>query len=223
MRFKKYVINLKKRPDRLYLFLKKLNIQYNDINIVNGFDGSDPNNENIEEQYFFNNYFTNNLSAGEKGCFLSHIRVFKDIIKNNIDFGIIYEDDCIFCDDYDIKIQNILKEMPTNTNILYFGGRFTPNFYMADSTCTKISNNIVEHNKIPWNQRNRIYHDRTAHGYIVSKAVAEKVVFYFDNKYLLHLPIDELIICICMDFQISIYNTYPLLCYSPFISDSNIR
>jgi GR25 family glycosyltransferase involved in LPS biosynthesis len=223
MHIKKYVINLKKKPDRLYLFLKKSNIQYDDINIVSGFDGSNPNNENIEEQYFFNNYFTDNLNTGEKGCFLSHIRIFKDIIKNNIDFGIIYEDDCNFCDNYDIKINNILKEMPTNTKILYFGGRFTSDFYMADSTFTKISNNIVEHNKISWDQRNHIYHDRTTHGYIVSKAVAEKIVSYFDNKYVLYLPIDHWIICICMDFQIPIYNTYPLLCHCPLISDSNIR
>ena len=223
MNFKKYVINLKKRPDRLYLFLKKSNIQYDDINIVSGFDGSNPNNENIEEQYFFNNYFTDNLNTGEKGCFLSHIRVFKDIIKNNIDFGIIYEDDCNFCANYDIKIQNILKEIPTNTNILFCGGRFTPDFYMADSTFTKISNHIVEHNKIPWNQRNYENHDRTTNCFIISKALAEKLVFHFNNKYLLHLSIDHWIICICMDFQISIYNTYPLLCYCPFISDSNIR
>ena len=224
MHIKKYVINLKKRPDRLYIFLKNLNIKYDDINIVSGFDGSNPNNENIKEQYFFNNYFNDTkLTIGEKGCFLSHIRIFRDIIKNNIDFGIIYEDDCKFCDNYDIKMNCILKEMHVDTKILYFGGRFTPDFYMEEGTFTRINNNIVAHSITPWILRNAIHHDRTAHGYIISKEVAEKLIFHFDNKNLLHLPFDHWIICICMDSQIPIYNTCPLLCHCEFESNSNIR
>ena len=56
-------------------------------------------NELETEKHIYNN-LSHNLLPGEKGCFISHLRIFKDIVNNKIPFGMVFEDDGVFCDDF---------------------------------------------------------------------------------------------------------------------------
>jgi GR25 family glycosyltransferase involved in LPS biosynthesis len=221
-----YVINLKRREDRLHSFYERINFPKEKINIITAFDGKNYQDEPEELKQLYNR-LSPRLNPGEKGCFISHMMAYKDIIKNNYNFSLIFEDDCYFCEDFNNKINMIINEMPKDTQILYIGGRGTPNFKMEPSTCTKITENIVSHKLTNWNMRDKINHDRCAYSYIISKELASKFLNYCKNNYnfnSLLLPIDHWMIKTCLDNKISIYNSYPLLCFSdPNSKDSDIR
>jgi glycosyl transferase family 25 len=213
---KKYVINLKRRPDRLQNFKNRFGDFANDIEVVYGFDGKNSKEETNQEQELMKKCF--NINLGEIGCALSHFKIYKDIINNNYDYGMIFEDDAIPTDNFANKLKLVLDDAPNNYDILYIGGRFAPNFTMQPVCMDKISNNIMKHNDnyVPMD------HDRTTHAYIVSKRAAQKLLNIFNN-YNLNFPIDHFIIAVMKHEKINIYNSNPLLCHSPWTGDSDIR
>lgn len=100
-----YVINLKKRPERLEKFKKNYNLN-RDIVIINAIDGNKLDNidelvgpvgkkslDNFYKHKIIRKYHYELSSYGAVGCYLSHINVWKDIIKNNYKKTLIFEDD----------------------------------------------------------------------------------------------------------------------------------
>jgi len=100
-----YVINLKKRPERLKEFNNnyKLNRDYklieaidgNNINDIDKIIG-DEGKRSLDNYYIYNikRRFHYELSSyGAIGCYLSHVNLWKEIIKNNYKNVIIFEDD----------------------------------------------------------------------------------------------------------------------------------
>ena len=73
-KFVKFVINLKRRPDRLKQFFERC--PFNDIEVIEAFDAKFPNNEDPLELNIFNEKLKN-LGAfnriGERGVFISHV------------------------------------------------------------------------------------------------------------------------------------------------------
>jgi GR25 family glycosyltransferase involved in LPS biosynthesis len=223
MELHKIVINLEKRPDRLQLFKNKC--PFNDVTIMYGFDGSKLELE-IDKHKATQ---LQNLSKGEIGCFISHIRCYEYMIKNNIDNMLIFEDDCIFCDNFIEKINNNYNEYKNhnfvNNNIFYIGGRFEPNHFTHSKNCSQISNNLIKHNlydNINGSSNIRGDLDRTTHSYIISKYTALFLLnqFYTNINY---VALDHWLIKCFNDFKYNIYSSQPLLCYSPLVGDSNIR
>lgn len=220
---KTYVVNLKRRPDRLDNFYNACSFPKEEIEVVYGFDGKNYDNELETEQTLYNK-LSDDLLPGEKGCLISHLRIFKDIVDKKIPFAMIFEDDAIFCDDFKYKIEQCIDEMPKDTKIVYFGGRFGPNFKMTPGSFVPISENIVAHKNVNWYDRDCGNHDRGTFGYIISYSLAEYLVSYFDANIYLDFALDNFMLKICMNNSIPIYNTYPLLCYSHVNStDSDIR
>jgi GR25 family glycosyltransferase involved in LPS biosynthesis len=109
-----YVINLKKRPERLEKFKNNYKLGY-DYKIIDAIDGNKlekdyiNNITGIEGKKSLDNYYKYNItrkyhyelsSYGAIGCYLSHINTWKEIIKNNRQNALIFEDDA--------KVSNIL-------------------------------------------------------------------------------------------------------------------
>lgn len=216
---KKFVINLKRRPDRLEAFQK--NCPFDDVEIVYGFDGKNINVEpSIQERQNIHRF--KNLRKGEIGVFISHMRIFKTIVENHYPMALIFEDDAIFCDNFLDKFNNLSKDIPPYTDILYVGGRFNPNYYMHDGTM--VTSNIIKHNITDKNWLgSSMDKDRTMHAYIISFNLAK---ICLDNYYLskvINNAVDAWILNICLNNYINIYNSYPLLCHSPIQGDSDIR
>jgi len=221
-----FLINLKRRPDRLDKFNKISPIK--DYKLIYGFDGQNIKNEYDNDKV---NKFTN-LRPGEIGCFISHLRIYETIVKDNIDYALIMEDDAKFCDNFNEKLQNLIKNIK-DYDILYIGGRFTPNFSMNPDNYTKITDNIVQHkyndnyifNKNPTNNdlTFRIDTDRTTHSYIISKNICKLLLDVFNKSNNIDIPIDFWIIETLHYNNIKIYSCNPLLCYSDLVGDSDIR
>jgi GR25 family glycosyltransferase involved in LPS biosynthesis len=218
-----YVVNLKRRPDRLEHFYNTCSFPKEKIHVVYGFDGKNYDNELENEKHLYNK-LSHNLLPGEKGCFISHMRMFKDIVANKIPYAIIFEDDGNFCHDFKNKLELCIHEMPSDTKILYFGGRFSPDFKMDLDTFVPITEHIVAHTNVDWYNRDCGNHDRCTFGYIISCSLAQYFIDCFEANFYLDFAIDNWMVKICMDNKIPIYNTCPLLCYSDIVTkDSDIR
>lgn len=216
---KKFVINLKRRPDRLELFQKAC--PFKDVEVVHGFDGKNISSETSQTEKLMIYRFTK-LKPGEVGVFISHLRIFKEIVDKDIPFAFIMEDDAIFCDDFSIKYPIILSEMPSHTDLLYVGGRFDPGFKMV--SCSQITDNIVGHiihNKKILEAGSDT--DRTLHAYIISNKMAKILVNTFNTCPRIDKAIDDWIMRVSLDNSLPIYNAQPLLCHSPLKGDSDIR
>lgn len=216
---KKFVINLKRRPDRLELFKKRC--PFNDVNVIEGFDGKNIKDETSAIEQDIATRFTG-LNPGEIGCFLSHLRVFNKIRKENIPYALIFEDDALFCNNFLELYSKIIQELPSDTDILYIGGRFDPQFMMVN--CIRVTDTIVKH-RIENNIISGTHYDidRTTHAYIVSNAFVTRFTGEFYKTLSHSQPIDNYLLAFSKCQGFSIYNSYPLLCHSPIISDSDIR
>lgn len=211
---KKFVINLKRRTDRLESFERLC--PFNGVEVIYGYDAKNEE-PSISEKLVLNKF--KKIRPGEIGCFISHIRIYHEMINRDIPYAFIMEDDAIFCNDFINKFNSVQEELPKDTDLLYIGGRFVPNFITRN--CSRISNNIVKHNNTHnWNRPDM---DRTTHAYIISKAMAQIFINEFYGSSNIMVPIDSWIIDVSLKHSIPIYNSQPLLCFSPLVGDSDIR
>lgn len=90
---KTYVINLAsqiKKKEHIISECKKLNLDFEIYNAING--------EELSEEFINKNvldYPNCYLTKGEIGCALSHINIYKEIVRNNLPYALILEDDAV--------------------------------------------------------------------------------------------------------------------------------
>jgi hypothetical protein len=106
-----YVINLERRQDRMVhmeLQMKEMEILYKRFDAI---DGQKIKGDTI-------------LQKGALGAVRSHIGVIKDAIHNNYQKIAVFEDDIIFCDDFDTRLKYYLENLPEDWDIMYLGCHF---------------------------------------------------------------------------------------------------
>lgn len=224
---KKYIINLERRPDRLDKFFK--NCPINDIEIIYAFDGKfikkneKRNNYENECNWFYNKIIRN---PGERGCFISHIRILEEIVAKDISMALVFEDDVIF-DNKDFKeiFDKVLMELPNDFNILYLGGHTSKGSKICTSDSTAyipISEHISRHkgfNKDKWHYRGTFAH-------IISLNCAKIILNEFYKSKKINMPLDHwLIHNVFQKNRIPILNSVPLICWGnpAELGDSDIR
>ena len=115
---KKYVINLKRRPDRLESAQKEFEyIGWDDVNVFDAIDRD-----------------------GYRGCALSHIEIAKQAKKENLDYILVCEDDLFFMPWAKSALEKCLQEFQhIEWSVFHFGphlNRPVNNFnqYLIDLT-----------------------------------------------------------------------------------------
>ena len=102
-----YLINLKRRPDRLKKFLEFYNVSDMKNNLLIKFDAIDGSKLDIDNvpltelakaelnQLESTGFRTKHyqLTKGAIGCYLSHVKIWENILKNNYEYALIFEDD----------------------------------------------------------------------------------------------------------------------------------
>ena len=178
---KSYVINLSYRKDRKKNFINTYNLENINYEIVKAVD----KNFLIPNILFVNNILGktgyNNLSLnirknhyefntmGAVGCYLSHIKVWLKILKDNVKYGIVYEDDVLFNKNITSNvIIEYINKLPDNWHILLLNKNKVkmhkinniPDLYKVDRfLCTHsyvINSNIIHYlveNILPINQQ----------------------------------------------------------------------
>lgn len=119
-----YVINLKRRPDRLEKFRERWFSQQSQIplTIVEAIDGTVENyeiDEDLSQLVSLKNDYKDKQTI--RATVFSHLKVWKMIAEGKENYGIIFEDDILFGPHhFDINLSNTLKNYPKN-GILYIG------------------------------------------------------------------------------------------------------
>jgi hypothetical protein len=124
-------VNLDRRPERnsnIINELKRLDLKGKRISAIDG-----QNFSKEDQMYWMNRKNFNSLSRdpnkvfGRVGCYLSHLKLMKYALDNNIEPLLVLEDDCRFL----TNTNNIEIRIPKNCDIYYLGGLY---WWKADNS-----------------------------------------------------------------------------------------
>ena len=104
-----YVINLKRREDRLKHMRKEFNKIGLSFKIFNAIDGRKLGND---------------LKSSQIAILRSHVGVISDALRMGYQKIALFEDDIIFCDDFESRFENYIKNVPSDWDIMYLGAHF---------------------------------------------------------------------------------------------------
>lgn len=130
-----YLINLKRRPDRLNNFLthyKNSDMKNEEIIKFDAIDGSKLDIESVSlselakaelQQLETTGFRTKHyqLTKGAIGCYLSHVKIWENILKNNYETALIFEDDAKIPLTLNQSIENEMNHIPNDWDIVLFG------------------------------------------------------------------------------------------------------
>lgn len=193
-----YVINLKRRVDRKLKILESLAVFDKIPHVIEAIDGTkldinwltNTNKLDVSEKF-------RKLKRGEIGCYISHIKVWKEIIKTNTEYALILEDDAVFCSDFRNKLTSILKEVKnTKWDMLFLTKNCLYHNHLTDACNTGTQH--TENTHRPFVLGYGLY------GYLVRlEAIKKLIVPSLPIKY----PIDVVIEKLHMEGKIDIIRT----------------
>lgn len=227
---KGYCISLERRAERFEIFK---NVVPKELNIKKflAIDGKDWKKEFLKEPLDYIEQKMrfpcdqNGTTLGFVGCFVSHYRLWKtiyndpEIADNELVF--IFEDDANFVPNWFSLFQEYTKDLNVIPNLIYFGGRFSPDFVpdCLDTRFIKITDHIYQFaDNIPGYNT-----DKTTHCYCLSRRGAKRLMdeigLNVNGDKMNFLPID-----VFLDKNhatLELMSSNPLICWSPaaYISD----
>lgn len=172
-----FVINLNRRTDRWISFLKSTEtftkLKFSRFNALDGKDPNITNNLDSTE----NEIFKSNAHKNTMCCFLSHFRLWKKIVQDNIPLGVIFEDDVIFSDNFANRYSNMIEKISIAGDLVYFGGRFKKDYSLSKKILnkhfTQVDENIYQ--RFTKGEISKYLH-RTTHGYAVTNKGAAHLI-----------------------------------------------
>ncbi|EGR1172475.1 glycosyltransferase family 25 protein [Vibrio parahaemolyticus] len=123
---------------------------------------------NLTEFRALDTPYERELSAGEVGCYLSHISVLREFIDSDYDFLAVYEDDICLKNNYAHRVNNILSGLDEKCfDILLVGYR---NEYLSFWGSNRFNGVLLKRFcDYGWG----------AHSYVVTKTSAQKILSHF--------------------------------------------
>jgi len=126
-----YLVNLKRRPDRLKRMqacFEELGIAYKLIEAVDGKMLTKSYLEALDIKQcanYLDPYSGRDMTYGEIGCFMSHYKIWEDVVQNNHQKVIVFEDDIRFETYFKISLSNLVIELRNseinNWDLVYLG------------------------------------------------------------------------------------------------------
>ncbi len=104
-----YYINLKKSKERKKKLLTQLNKTTIPHKRIDAIYGKDMSSDEIEKLCYKPSGML--CSRSMIGCYASHVKAWKEFKRDNEDYGIIMEDDCIISQDFQPNLEVILHEI----------------------------------------------------------------------------------------------------------------
>ena len=180
-----YVISLKRSTVRRKKIQDMLNGQVV-FSFYDAVDGKDMSKKDIE---LSNKILkTDALNPGQRGCFLSHLKLYEKIKKEKIPNSLILEDDASIDNFYYLK--NLDKFIIDDYDIIFLGH------------CAESEGEFVKE----LFQLKKSVSPRCTHAYLISEKGANKLIDYFYSQKW-DLPIDELIYL----HDLNKYSLFPVL------------
>lgn len=110
-----YVINLRHRVDRLYLFqqrLKQYGWPFKEPIVYPAIDGD---KVGVPPEF--------TRTSGTYGCRMSHLRILQDCLMDNVKSVLILEDDAEILEDFPARAAEFLEKLPNDWEGIMFGGQ----------------------------------------------------------------------------------------------------
>ena len=107
-----YVINLKRRPDRLDACVKRL-------------PGESPIVVEAVDGYRLQSNDTG-LTKGELGCFMSHLKAMRLILESHHSYALVLEDDAVLVPGYLDTLHTLIKSAPPDFGVISLGCNSVP-------------------------------------------------------------------------------------------------
>lgn len=109
----KYLISLEKDHQRRELFFSQPNTaDFEVFFAVNSMEKSEEELHSLFDFTQFQQRYQRSPARGEVGCTLSHIEIYRKILADErvkeSDYALICEDDALFCDDFQAKLEGLL-------------------------------------------------------------------------------------------------------------------
>lgn len=120
------------------------------------------------------------MTAGEFGCFISHREIWNLMIKQNINYALVLEDDITLINDFNTRLENMLKTLPKEWDIIYFFVATHP----LKEKYTILNNSNLEKFKADG------YDVTLTAGYLINKDAAKKL-YMLSNEF--SLAVDDFI------------------------------
>jgi glycosyl transferase family 25 len=122
---KTFIINLDRRGDRMAEAKVELErVGINDYERVSAVDG-----RNLQGNF--------QVAIGHVGCSLSHLNVVRLAKSRNLNNYVVLEDDVVFHPDAPVLFEMYYKDVPTDWDMLFFGGSHVKGF-------TKVTDHILK-------------------------------------------------------------------------------
>ncbi|CAD5229225.1 unnamed protein product [Bursaphelenchus okinawaensis] len=123
-----YVINLKRRPERKKRIQKSLAMLGIEHDVFEAVDGMSLDEGTMKHVTILPGYLDpfhkRPLKKGEIGCFLSHYRIWKDIVDNGYERVIVFEDDIKFSENATTILREFMEDIikrQTEWDFVYLG------------------------------------------------------------------------------------------------------
>jgi len=114
LNYKVLVINLARSPDRLAAITEQLNainIPFERIDALDGRNLSDEFVEEVSPARIVSKSYHRALSKAEVACSLSHRKAWQRIVDDDLDFGVVLEDDVELLESFN-EVLTLLAEIP---------------------------------------------------------------------------------------------------------------
>lgn len=155
---KVFLINLKKRTDRLNNFIDQVNkFDLGKFEVFEAIDSTDKKSEELNIHF----------SPGAYGLITTNIEILKKSIEENYETICIIEDDCVFKDNIS-EINTYYNFLPSDWDILYFGGNHNYNAGVPEPI------EINEHTI-------KLQHSYTTHFICIKRHMFEKLIEDFSK------------------------------------------
>ena len=147
------------------------------------------------------NLFDINYKKSKMSLHLKHNYVY-NIIAENYDRALIFEDDVILCDNFIDNLNNYITQLPENFDMLYIG----------DGCRLHIEEDKLIPNKNIYQKCASGYTSRCSDSYIISKKCAKTMCEYINNlKSKINLPIDWWLNVASTDNNFKVYWAEPTI------------
>jgi hypothetical protein len=161
-------------PERTPFFTNNIkNAGYTDMRIFKGVNLSNKNELNDTLKLFNNQILINKskgFGKGHIGCMLSHLKLYKHIIDNNISICTIFEDDVHFHPNWNILSHNYFLNTPKDFDVLFIGNQINNSINTAkihNKPCYTTHAYIITLNGaknllnslLNWNNNNKYIHN----------------------------------------------------------------
>ena len=182
--YKTYVISLNKQ-DNLLSEIRNYGL---DPILVEGVNGKKLSSDEIKENTStFGSMFA---PLSVIGCAMAHVKVWKLFLESGAKYGIVFEDDVVFEDNFREELDIGIKNTPDDFDILYlgcFGCQNNINF----NTLQFANQGIIDVNaKFRNNYVNKPFIALATHAYVVSRKGAKKLLTYIDGNIYTHIDLN---------------------------------